>query len=191
MGRKVWADGPLEYDYLHLLEADPEVSLYVGQPVKFRYILAGEKRVRTYTPDFLVGRSGKIQIVEVKLEKDAQDEWNQMLFRMATRACRETGCEVVIASDALIRAQPRLNNLKKFRRYASTPINAPNYESYCREFFKSEIEASFDEAQRYFESKKVPSRVLYALLYHGVLAVDLMKPFNGNSLITFPALTKS
>lgn len=186
MKRQVWADGPLEHDYIHLLEPDSEVSFYAGQPVKIRYTLTGEKRVRTYTPDFFVRRGDKIEIIEVKLKKDAEKEKFQHLFGLATRACREKGYEFMVATEETIRVQPRLDNLKKLWRYAGTPIGHPRYRLYCQQFFTSAQKAPLDELIRYFESKQVSRRVVYALLYWGVLAVDVMAPLAGSSLVAFP-----
>jgi hypothetical protein len=186
--RQVWADSPLEHDYIHLLEPDSEVSYYEGQPLKICYTLTGEKRVRTYTPDFLVKRGDKIQIVEVKLKKNTLDERIQLLFRIATRACLLKGCEFVVATEETIRLQPRLDNLKTCWRYASTPVSPPRYRFYCREFFSSEAVAPLGEVIRYFESKNVSRRVVYALLYWGVLAVNFMKPLDRDSLVSFPSL---
>lgn len=184
----MWADSPLEHDYIHLLEPDSEVSYYEGQPLKICYTLTGEKRVRTYTPDFLVKRGDKIQIVEVKLKKNTLDERIQLLFRIATRACLLKGCEFVVATEETIRLQPRLDNLKTCWRYASTPVSPPRYRFYCREFFSSEAVAPLGEVIRYFESKNVSRRVVYALLYWGVLAVNFMKPLDRDSLVSFPSL---
>lgn len=188
MRMQVWADGPLEHDYIHLLEPDSEISFYAGQPVRIRYTLTGERRVRTYTPDFLVRRGKQIEIVEVKLKKDAEKEKFQHLFGLATRACREKGWQFIVATEETIRLQPRLDNLKKMWRFAGTPIAHPRYRLYCQEFFTTEPAAPLDELIRYFESKQVSRRVVYALLYWGVLAVDLMAPLAGSSVITFPSL---
>jgi hypothetical protein len=191
MGMQVWADGPLEYDYIHLLEADSEVKSYEGQPLRIRYRLKGERRLRFYTPDFLVRRGDRLQIVEVKLRKDMEKEEYRRLFRIAERACREEGYEFVIVTEETIRLQPRLYNLKLFWRYASTPIGSPRYLHYCRELFGEKPEARLAEVVRFFEAKNATMREVYALLYWGFLATDLMQPVCARSIITYPALAAS
>jgi hypothetical protein len=189
MRKQVWADGPLEHDYIHLLEADSEVSYYAEQPVRIRYTLKGESRVRTYTPDFLVRRDDKIQIIEVKPEEIAQKEKYQRLFRIAKWACLNEGYEFVVVTETTIRVQPRLNNIKTFWRYARTPVGLPRYRHYCQEFFSTNPEANLGELMRFFEAKKLVKHMVYALLYWGILATDLMKPVRADSVITFPTLT--
>lgn len=189
MGRQVWADGPLEHDYIHLLEPDSEVSSYRGQPLRIRYQLKGERRPRIYTPDFMVVRGGRIQIVEVKLEADAKKEKYQRIFRIARFACRRQGYEFVVVTETTIRKQPLLNNLKTFWRYARTPIETARYTRCCREFFLTRMEASLVELMQFFEAKQLKSQAAYSLLYWGILATDLMKPVGPDSIITYPALT--
>lgn len=189
MGMQVWADGPLEYDYIHLLEADSEVKSYEGQPLRIQYRLKGERRLRTYTPDFMVVRGGRIQIVEVKLEADAKKEERQHIFRIARCACRRQGYEFIVVTETTIRRQPRLNNLKTFWRYARTPIDTARYKHCCREFFRLKAEASLIEIMRFFEARQLTREAAYSLLYWGILATDLMKPVGPESIITYPALT--
>lgn len=188
MGRLVWADGPLEYDYLHLLEPDSEVTSYEGQPLRIRYKLKGERRLRFYTPDFLVRRGERKQIVEVKLKKDAKKEEFQRLFRIAARACSEEGYEFIVVDEETIRLQPRLYNLKLFWRYAKTPIGSSRYRYYCRELFGEKPQVSLADVVRFFEAKNATRREVYALLFWGFLATDLMQPLCPQSIITYPAL---
>jgi len=188
MGKQVWADSPLEEDYLHLLDPDGEVTFFKEQPLKIYYTLAGKSRMYSYTPDFLVRRGDKVQIVEVKPIAKVYDAKNQLLFRIATRACREKGYEFIVVTDEFIRLQPRLDNLKTFRRYASVPTNSPQLHRYCRELFSSTPEVRLNELVSFFEAKNHSRKAIYALLYWGVLHTDLMKPVNGDSLISYPIL---
>jgi hypothetical protein len=188
MGKQVWADSPLEEDYLHLLDPDGEVTFFKEQPLKIYYTLAGKSRIYSYTPDFLVRRGDKIQIVEVKPITKVYDAKNQLLFRIATRACREKGYDFIVVTDEFIRRQPRLDNLKAFRRYATIPVGSPRLHLYCHDFFSSTPEARIDELARFFESKRVSKGTVYSLLYWGVLHIDLMKPVGGDSLVSYPSL---
>jgi hypothetical protein len=187
MGRMVWWESPVERDYIHLLEPDGTVSFYKEQPLKIHFILDGKEYF--YTPDFLVRRAGKIQIVEVKPEKKIHCEENQRRFRAASKACSQCGYEFIIATDVVIRVQPRLDNIKLFRKYYRTPLNCPLYNLYCQEFFSRKSELAAGELLPLFTSRGVSERVFYALLYWGVLRVDLMKTFSKDSVISLSEVT--
>jgi hypothetical protein len=184
MGRMVWWESPVERDYIHLLEADGAVSFYKEQPLKIHFILDGKEYF--YTPDFLVKRVHKIQIVEVKPEKKIHCEENQRRFSAASRACAQCGYEFLVATDVRIRVQPRLDNIKGFWKYSRTPLNLPLYNLYCKELFSRRSELAVGELLPLLNSKGISTRAFYALLYRGVIRVDLMKQFNKDSVISLP-----
>src|SRR5437588_206487 len=64
MGLVVKWESKLERDFIYLLEFDSDVISYREQPIRIIYFLDG-KSCR-YTPDFLVVRKNKRQIIEVK-----------------------------------------------------------------------------------------------------------------------------
>lgn len=188
IGRMVWWESPLERDYIHLLEADGSVSFYQEQPLRIRFILDGKEYF--YTPDFLVKRPPVIQIVEVKPEKKIHSEENQRRFRAATKACCQRGYQFVVATDTMIRVQPRLDNIKSFWKYSRTPLDSPRYHIYCQEFFARRSEIAFEELLQLFTSKGISKRVVYALLYWGFLRVDLMRQVDNDSLVSLPMTTR-
>jgi hypothetical protein len=57
----IWWESQIERDYIYLLEIDPDVISYVGQPFKIFYTDLGKSR--SYTPDFLVKRTKSAEIV--------------------------------------------------------------------------------------------------------------------------------
>jgi hypothetical protein len=123
-GRPVWWESLLERDYIVLLEFDPDVITFGEQPFRVRYSFEG--RVRHYTPDFLVERKNKWQVVEVKSKEKASSE-DFRLFRLSAepeilKGARklmadddERACEFVVATEEKIRVQPRLENVKILR----------------------------------------------------------------------------
>jgi hypothetical protein len=64
MNTVIWWESQLERDYIYLLEIDPEVLSYGEQPFTISYTDKGKPR--RYTPDFVVTRPQKTQVVEVK-----------------------------------------------------------------------------------------------------------------------------
>jgi hypothetical protein len=183
LGRMVWWESPVERDYIHLLEADGAVSFYKEQPLRIHFVLDGKEYF--YTPDFLVKRHSKIQIVEVKPERKIHSEENQRRFRAASKACCQRGYEFVVATDTMIRVQPRLDNVKLFWKYSRTPLDSLRNHLYCQEFFSQRNEIALEDLLQLFTSKGVSRRVVYALLYWGVLRIDLMRPIGSDSLVSF------
>ncbi|MGQ4648877.1 TnsA endonuclease N-terminal domain-containing protein [Lyngbya aestuarii] len=77
---------------------------------------------RRYTPDFVVTRPQKTQVVEVKPSNRADTEKNLNLFRKIAPICTANNQEFVVVTEPMIRAQPRLNNIKLLYKYARAPI---------------------------------------------------------------------
>jgi hypothetical protein len=183
MGRIVWYESLLERDYMYLLEIDSDVISYREQPGRIYYTLDGKRR--HYTPDILVERRREKQLVEVKPKKKAEAEEYRRLFRIATETCRREGYEFRVATDEMIRLQPRLNGAKLLYKYARTPL-LPQHQIVCHELFTVRREATLGEVARFFASRGIGRQVVYALIFRGVLSVDLMRPLNGDAVVRLP-----
>lgn len=171
MKRNIWWESLLERDYMLFLEHDADVVGYCEQPLRIHVRLEGKHR--RYTPDLLIERKHKRQIVEVKPAAKLLTGRYDALFSAASTVCREHGYEFVVATDAQIRVEPRLSNLKLFWRYARTPLQ-PRHQLLCREFFRARAfaAASLDELSSHLASEGVGRDVLFAMLHHGAIAVD-------------------
>lgn len=182
-GRAVWYESQLERDLIHLLEIDPDVVSYREQPFKIRYVLNGG--IHLYTPDFLVERTKRKQVVEVKTEKDAEKEENKAVFARAALICQRDGYEFVLATDKTIREQPRLDNVKLLYKYSGTPV--PNeHQIHAYAFFAKRKKSTIAEMVNFFASKGSGMQVVYALIYLGILWVDLSKPIGAKSIVSMP-----
>jgi hypothetical protein len=184
MGRLVWWESQLERDYIYFLEFDPAVIAYEEQPLCIFYYLNDKER--HYTPDFLIKRADKCLIVEVKREEEAQKEENQRLFSIARAICARDNYEFVVVTDRMIRAKPRLDNIKLLTRYQRVAINDPYYQIVCHELFTKSSEISLSEIMQFFASRNIDKQVVFALLYWGVLAIDLMQSIRAESIVRFP-----
>jgi hypothetical protein len=187
MGQLVWWESQIERDYIYLLEFDPDVISYEEQPLRISYHFNGKER--RYTPDFLVKRSDRTIIVEVKPEEEIQKEENQRLFHIANVICARNNYEFIVVTDKMIRLQPRLNNIKLLTKYQRTPINNPHYQIACHELFTEKLEIPLGEAMQFFNSRKIDAQVIFALLYWGVLAINLMQPIGMESVVYLPGNT--
>lgn len=168
-GRNIWWESLLERDYILLLEIDPDVVTYTEQPFRITYTLDG--KVHRYTPDFLVERKNKRQVVEVKRKEKASTEAFR-LFRLAVEPeIRKLGCEFVVATEENIRVRPLLDNTKTLRGYARTPF-LPGQVVLCRKFLRENEGASIADLVGALSGQGVTLPVVYALIYRGTLAVD-------------------
>jgi hypothetical protein len=183
MRRNIWYESLLERDAMYLLEFDPEVISYREQEPRIRYWV--DSKEHRYTPDLLVGRKHKKQIIEVKPKKALMDETYNLLFHIITPICREQGYEFVVWTEDGIRMQPRLEIVKTLWRYARTPLH-PQHQIYCHEFFSARREAGLEETARFFASKKITKRVVFALIYWGIISIDLTTPIGPNSVLRLP-----
>jgi hypothetical protein len=179
--RCVHWESMLERDFYYLLEIDHDVISYREQPLKIEYFLDGKKH--RYTPDLLVERAMRKQIVEVKPKKKVQKY--DSLFRIASRICQENGYEFLVVTDEEIRAQPKLDNIKLLWRYSRTHI-CPQHQIACHEFFGMRNEASLREVLEFFASGGISQQVVYGLLYWGILEINLMIPIDVNSTVSLP-----
>lgn len=181
----VYCESGLELDYAFLLDADHGAVLsFQEQPGKIRYHLNG--KLHTYTPDFLVTRPDKKQVVEVKPESKVSTEENKTLFGIIDSICRGAGYEFVVVTDAGIRVQPFLDNIKLFWKYGRTPIY-PRHQIYCHEFFARKREPMLSDLFEFFASRKEGRDVVFSLLYWGVVGIDINAPVTPNALVYLPA----
>jgi hypothetical protein len=184
MKRSIYWESLIERDLIFLLEYDPEVTSYEEQPNPVTYMLAGKQR--HLTPDFFVERGGPIQLIEVKPE--AKMEKYTEIFREVSWECRQAGRgEFVVATEKMIRVEPKLGNIKFLYRYARTPILL-RHQRLLHDFFHAKDKVSIRELAEYFILKGIENEVqmVYALVYHGFLEIDLMKPIGAGSLTALP-----
>lgn len=178
--RAVWYESLLERDFMQLLEADTDVISYREQPFKIRYVLNG--KFHLYTPDLLVVRRLKKQIVEVKPESKAIAKEFEQLINCITPICSKDGYEYLVMTDKFIRMQPRLNNIKLLQKYSRTLVNyKTQIDAYA--FFAKRSQASLKEVLDFFATSRMAKQIVYALIYWGVLSIDLDRAINPNSIV--------
>ncbi len=180
MNTAIWWESQLERDYIYLLEIDPDVLSYQGQPFTITYDSLDKRR--KYTPDFLLERKGSRQIVEVKPDNKVEEFQNTRRFQQAANFCKANNLEFVVVTEKTIRVQPRLDNIKLLHRYARVALSWHNYID-CSEYFRSVETSSLLEAEKNLKAKGVTRNYLLRLLWSGFLITDLMKPITPFSLI--------
>ncbi len=184
-----WWESQLERDYHYLIEFDPDVVSYETQSLKIEYFADG--KIHRYTPDFRVIRSNKKQIVEVKDEKKARKEEYVTLFGKVRPICEREGYQFVVVTDKDIRVQPRLNNVKLIYKYAKTRVTTA-HQILVYEIFANRETLQLGEIIEGFSLKGMRAATVYALIFKGILWIDLSQPINPGSAVRLSlALPKS
>lgn len=184
MNKRLWSESLAEEDYKYLLDFDSQVDGFEEQPFCIQYVLDG--KTRYYTPDLLVVRKdGRRLVVEIKPASKIFTPKNNLLFRIAAAVCAAEGYEFVVVTVEMIRQQPRLNNVKALWKYARTPLH-PQHQIDCMELFRARERVTLGEAFDFFESRGAGKHIVYALLFWGALAFEVMQPLANDSLITCP-----
>lgn len=186
--RPVWWESGLERDFLYLLELDSDVLSYSEQEVRIMYKLDGKRR--HYTPDFMVIRVDKRQIVEVKPEHKASSDEYKRLFRIAKNICSRQGYDFVVVTEKIIRLQPRLDNVRLLYRYSGVSVTSEALSA-CREIGLRDSALTLKSLEEQLLARGIakPERlrqIVFALICKGVVSIDLMKPLGDGSVVKLP-----
>ncbi len=176
----IWWESQIERDYIYLLEIDSDVVAYYGQPFKIQYTDKGKSR--NYTPDFLVERTYKQQVVEVKPASKINQSKNLNLWSHIAPLCQREGKEFIVVTDEMIRIQPKLDNIKLLYKYATTPLYSKAYRN-CQNYLQKRKPTPLSRVWQELEPIGVSKSQIYRLLYSGLIVTDLMQPINKTSLV--------
>ncbi len=191
MGRMIMWESQIERDYLYLVDFDPDVVYCQEQPLIVRYYDDRDCKMHRYTPDFLlVRRSSKKQIIEVKDEKTARSEEYQQLFQRVAPVLHREGYEFIVVTDRMVRVQPLLKNAKLLHKYAATRISNEHL-IHLTDLFADRRELPLGELTTLLGSKGISMQQIFALLWHGILSIDLGKEINSDSLVAFAMNTRT
>jgi|SRR5215213_8496013 len=176
----VWFESHLERDFIYLIEFDKSVTKYQEQPFKVKYFLDGKQRL--YTPDFFVEGQTKKQVIEIKPQSKIEtEEFIHFSNHMKDFFAKE-GYEYLVITDSTIRLQPKLSNIKLLWRYARMPITT-KHQILIHKLFSSSLNISFSEICSFLDQMKEQKELIYALLFHGYLLIDIEQPLTSESLV--------
>lgn len=123
-GRMVHYEGLLERDAIYLFEASPLIESYSEQPTTIHF--PDGKRLRRYTPDFALDlKNGSQILVEVKPLHSLEQADVRHKLAQVRKYLQQQGQTFLVLTDAEIRQQPRLDNLKWL--YRQTPKTIPSF----------------------------------------------------------------
>lgn len=121
-GRMIACEQLLERDALYLFEFSPQVLAIREQPFKFFY--ADGTRTRRYTPDFALTLSDHSElVVEVKPKKSLANPEIQAKLAAISDAMVRQGHRFLVLPGDVIRAEPRLSNLKLLFPHLRHPVS--------------------------------------------------------------------
>ena len=188
--RPVAFESLLERDYIYLLEYDSDVISYQEQPIKISFKIAS--RTYRYTPDFLVLRKNKIQLIEIKpkrkLEKLLNDKLTVKRYEAAALYCKSNNYdEFKIITDEEIRSGYILENIKTLFHYSRSHVPAVDKMKIRNELMLNGPQQISDILIKICDSAEYHSKYhsyILALLYHREIITDMRKPISRNSIIS-------
>lgn len=86
-----------ELRYFRMLDADPDVITYQSEPFKIPYLWEGS--VKNYTPDILVTRRDRKQLIEVKPASLVNEPKNIAKATAADVWCSQNSVEYVVVTE--------------------------------------------------------------------------------------------
>src|SRR5258708_23282648 len=120
-GEKVKYESTIERDRVYFFKFDPTVITYYAQLM----VITGtdsEGNAHTYTPDFLVVRTDRKEIVECKPEALLDHPHTRQQIKMGEAWAAANNHHFVIVTDTALRKDQTLANLKLFLRYCRVAV---------------------------------------------------------------------
>lgn len=110
-------ESQIERDFMYFLEFDDDVRGYKAQPIKYRYTRDG--KYKYHFPDFEIFRysTSKRKFVEIKPFNVTQDPQFREKSAAIRKQMQADGFDYVVVTDAQLRVEPTLSNLKLLYRY--------------------------------------------------------------------------
>ncbi|AXW61216.1 heteromeric transposase endonuclease subunit TnsA [Ralstonia solanacearum] len=184
----------LEKEYMLLLDSDPQVESYEGQPVEIPL-----SRGRIYVPDLLVtyrpapsGNPRPPELVEIKTQEHLEQyaEKYREKFAAAVVFAEERGWIFVTRTELDVRT-PLIQNLKYLHRYRHTPAD-PAAVDYLLEAMRQEGRPMTPAALLGCLADNLETRatwipVLWHLVAHGAIQADLQVPLSESTPLSLPS----
>ena len=177
-GRSRHAESLTELQAFRIIVATAQADAWQEQPCILEYHF-GEKRYR-YTPDLLVVWGAHREVVEIKVDAEADLPENQARFALIRKLLTNHGYYFRLWKKSEICAEPRLGNVSLVLRYRSVEISEVEQER-IRRAFTSAPEICL-RALRATPGTTVQS--VLRLVLDGLLHVDWWKPLTLDSRVS-------
>ncbi|HRP71750.1 MAG TPA: TnsA endonuclease N-terminal domain-containing protein [Luteimonas sp.] len=120
LARVVQCESILESDVVLRLDSNPGVTSYAEQPVRIHYLMDGVWR--SHIPDFVLLSGDQLIVIEVKYEKDVDDEVRERT-RWMEGALARLGVEYRLLTEMHIRQGDAVQNALRLLRRARHPAS--------------------------------------------------------------------
>lgn len=189
--RLVAFESLIELDYFYLLEFDDDVIGYKEQPLTLFYPYLN--KTHKYTPDIAVERQNSKILVEVKPLTEylasQDDPETSVKYNAAANYCKYNGyTDFIIVTDKDIRDGILLKNIKYLFSYHNLKV-----PSSAKLIIRNElmVKGSMQISQLLFNVCKSEDTTstyyayMLAMLYHHEIQIDLFRPINKDSAVSF------
>lgn len=186
--RMVVFESLIEQDYLYVVDYERDVLHYEEQPLTVEYLW--QNKTRRYTPDFLVRRAKRHELVECKPAARVDDEENQRKFAAARQWCRENSWMFIVVTDEALRSGHRLANIKLLTRYARLTVTPQIIYQATQHLQDAPSPITLLEMARFLfpQYTHVGMTTLLCLAFHHQIALSLTAgPISDNTQV-YPAI---
>lgn len=179
-GEKVKYESTIERDFIYFLKFDPTVITYQAQPMVITSTNT-KGDTHTYTPDFLVVRTDRKEIVECKPEELINSSHTQQQIAIGYEWAVNNNHDFTIVTDTNLRLGYTLANLKLLWRYSRLTVPTAML-AHCIEYMDLHSEGvSFQSLAMYlcnFASQEaqqpfIQAPLIYSMLFQHILQVEL------------------
>lgn len=189
-GEKVKYESTIERDLVYFLKFDPTVITYHAQPM----VIPGtetEGSTHTYTPDFLVVRTDRKEIIECKPEALINSSHAQQQIAIGQEWAANNDHDFAVVTDTNLRSGHTLANLKLLWRYSRLTVPTVTLAR-CIEYMDTRHEGvSFQDLTEYMSTLAPPTAqqpflqapLVFSMLFRHILCTELTVPITPATLL--------
>ncbi len=188
-GEKVRYESTIERNLVYFFKFDPTVITYHAQPM----VITGtdaEENTHTYTPDFLVVRTDRNEIIECKPEALINSSHAQQQIAIGQEWAANNNHDFAIVTDTNLRSGHTLENLKILWRYSRQTVPTATLAR-CIDYMEKHLEGiSFQDLALYLSTLAqdvqqpfMQAPLIYHMLFRHILRTELTVPMTQATLL--------
>ena len=189
-GEKVRYESTIERDLVFFFKFDPAVITYHAQPM----VITGtdaEGNTHTYTPDFLVVRTDRKEIIECKPEALLNSSHAQQQIAIGREWAANNNHDFAIVIDTNLRSGHTLENLKILWRYSRQIVPTATLARCIDYMEKHPVGVSFQDLALYLSTLAtqgaqepfMQAPLIYNMLFRHILSMELTVPITPATLL--------
>jgi len=177
-GRSRHAESQNEIKAFQILVATAHADSWQEQPFTLEYRHEGAKH--RYTPDILVIRGARREVVEVKDDQEAALPENRARFGLISELLVEHGYDFRVWTRSEICSEPRLTNSRLVLRYRCVAVSPPD-----RERVRRTLSSTHEFTLRTLcETSGAAVPIVLRLVIEGTLHIDWWEPLGLDSKVS-------